>query len=113
LPSSRQQNTHCKDTWEKDVFPLLLHALSSTTSASSATPERGTVLFAYHTLALAPAAATLVAAALLIQERGRGKTLDKVDIRTALALAALSCSSATVDRFFLKQLTRYFLQCSH
>lgn len=114
LPSSRQQNTHCKGVWEKEVFPLLLHALSSTTTESTSTAsEGGTILFAYNTPTLAPAAATLVAAALLIQERGRGKTLDKVDIRTALALAALACSSATVDRFFLKQLTRYFLQCVH
>jgi len=78
-------------------------------------PE-GVLLLAFRSPSAAPAAATLLAAAMLFhmqrKERNGGglKTvIDKVMIRTALAMAAIPCEAVAVDRYYFKQLTRYFL----
>jgi hypothetical protein len=77
--------------------------------------EGGAVLLAFTSAEVAPVAAAVGAAVLLLGARGaegqreQPPPLDKAAVRTALAIAALCCGTPSVDRRLAKQLNRYFL----
>jgi len=118
IPITKRQQVNFKNGWGDRVFPELSRALGEVCARDEfdAILPEGVLLLAFRSPSAAPAAATLLAAAMLFhmqrKERNGGglKTvIDKVMIRTALAMAAIPCEAVAVDRYYFKQLTRYFL----
>ena len=121
LPSDKRGQSKLGDAWVSAVLPALARALQESSGGggggggSGGGAEGGAVLLAFTSAEVAPVAAAVGAAVLLLGARGaegqveQPPPLDKAAVRTALAIAALCCGTPSVDRRLAKQLNRYFL----